>query len=389
MRFTARMAGWTLISVICVAVPICSAQHGAMPDNQAWRDPSPHTVQFITVDKDVRLEVLDWGGAGQPIVLLSGLGDTAHVFDDFAPRLTSQYNVYGITRRGFGASSGPVPGNENYSADRLGDDVLAVLDALKLDRPVLAGASIAGEELSSVGTRHPEKVAGLIYLEAGYGYAFYDRARGNLRIDMDELQRKLQRLQEDPADPRPLMQDLLENELPVFERDLQEQQKDYDPQWPPQPSPGAADLVSFHAYTAWIKRMYGIPDPEAEIRQEFESNPDGSLGKPPTPDSVLHAVRAGERKYANISVPILDIYAAPHDLSLIFKDDASGLAAAEAKDAAYGDTQAKAFQSGVPSLQVVRLAHANHYIFMSNEADVLRAMRTFIGGLPSRTANSQ
>ena len=97
MRFTARMAGWTLISVICVAVPICSAQHGAMPDNQAWRDPSPHTVQFITVDKDVRLEVLDWGGAGQPIVLLSGLGDTAHVFDDFAPRLTSQYNVYGIT----------------------------------------------------------------------------------------------------------------------------------------------------------------------------------------------------------------------------------------------------------------------------------------------------
>ena len=52
------------------------------------------------------------------------------------------------------------------------DDVLAALDSLKLNRPVLAGHSIAGEELSSIGSRHPEKVAGLVYLDAAYGYAF-------------------------------------------------------------------------------------------------------------------------------------------------------------------------------------------------------------------------
>ena len=75
-------------------------------------------------------------------------------------------SVYGITRRGYGASSGPESGCER---DCSGDDVLAVIDALKLNRPVLAGHSIAGEELSSVGSRHPEKVSGLIYLEAGYG----------------------------------------------------------------------------------------------------------------------------------------------------------------------------------------------------------------------------
>src|SRR5882762_9932294 len=129
-----------------------------------WHDPSPHSVQFLTVDENVKLEVLDWGGSGRPLVLLAGLGNTAHVFDDFAPKLTSEYHVYGITRRGFGASSVPASG---YSADQLGDDVLAVLNALKLDRPVLAGHSIAGEELSSVGTRDPERVAGLIYLDAG------------------------------------------------------------------------------------------------------------------------------------------------------------------------------------------------------------------------------
>jgi non-heme chloroperoxidase len=81
------------------------------------RDESPHTVHFVTVDGNVKLEVLDWSGSGRPLMLLAGLGDTAHVFDDFAPKLANTYHVYGITRRGFGASSVPDSG---YSADRLG-----------------------------------------------------------------------------------------------------------------------------------------------------------------------------------------------------------------------------------------------------------------------------
>jgi pimeloyl-ACP methyl ester carboxylesterase len=69
-----------------------------------WQDPSPHRVLFVTVEKGVQLEVLDWGGEGKAIVLLAGSGCTAHVFDDFAPKLTHDYHVYGITRRGFGSS---------------------------------------------------------------------------------------------------------------------------------------------------------------------------------------------------------------------------------------------------------------------------------------------
>src|SRR5262249_6898704 len=116
-----------------------------------WKDPSPHKVRFVTVEKNVVLEVLDWGGTGRPLVLLTGLGNTAHVFDKFAPKLMARYHVYGITRRGFGDSSNPPPTPDNYNADRLGDDVLAVLAALELDHPVLAGHSVAGEELSSIG----------------------------------------------------------------------------------------------------------------------------------------------------------------------------------------------------------------------------------------------
>src|SRR5262245_3154103 len=39
----------------------------ATPDT-AWKDPAAHTIQFLTVDKNVRLEVLDFGGSGSPIV---------------------------------------------------------------------------------------------------------------------------------------------------------------------------------------------------------------------------------------------------------------------------------------------------------------------------------
>jgi non-heme chloroperoxidase len=302
----------------------------ATPDT-AWKDLSPHTTYFVTVDKDVKLQVLDWGGSGRPVVLLTGLGDTAHQFDRFAPKLTGAYHVYGITRRGFGTSSAPAPTSANYSADRLGDDVLAAIDSLKLNRPVLVGHSLSGEELSSVGSRHPERVAGLIYLDAGYSYAYYDRSRGDLRIDVNELHRKLEQLQLMPQDPNPLIRELLETSLPALERDLRER--------PPAASTQPQPVV-----------------PPIEV-----------------------AVLAGMQKYTDIRVPILAIYALPHDQGLA---DPAARAAADAKDLETTGVQAKAFETGLPSARVVRLPHAGHYVFQTNEADVLREMNAFIGSLP-------
>ena len=345
-----------------------------------WHDPSPHSVQFVTVNDNVKLEVLDWGGKGRSLVLLAGGGNTAHVFDDFAPKLTSQYHVYGITRRGFGASSAPASG---YSADRLGDDVLVVLDALKLDRPVLAGHSIAGEELSSIGSRHPKRVAGLIYLDAAYGYAIYDSSQGYLSIDLEQLREKLDELRRaNLRDTKQLVQNLLQQDLPGFERDLEQLQKNLYavPAPVPPPAPDTADLASYAAFRSWEMRTQGIAFPEAELRELYETKPDGGVGKHRDYQTPFQAILDQQQKYADIRVPILAIYGDPHDLGT-FKN-ADEREAAEAGDMASVEAQAKAFEVGVPSVRVVRLPHANHYIFLSNEADVLQEMRTFISGLP-------
>src|SRR5512138_487863 len=105
-------------STIGIFAAIALAASGAEAQ-VSWQDPSPHTVRFVTVAPDVRLEVLDWGGTGRPVVLLAGLGNTAHVFDEFAVKLASDYHVYGVTRRGFGASSAPAAG---YGSDERGED---------------------------------------------------------------------------------------------------------------------------------------------------------------------------------------------------------------------------------------------------------------------------
>ena len=304
-------------------------------------DPSPHTVQFITVENKVKLEVLDWGGSGRPLVLLTGLGDTAHVFDEFAPKLTASYHVYGITRRGLGASSAPEPNATNYTADRLGEDVLAVIEALHLNKPVIAGHSIAGEELSFIGSHHPEKVAGLIYMEAGYPYALYDQANGELELDSIELRNQLRQFMEGYS---------------------MEPVKDYD------------------SLLANLQRV------EREVKEQQQDT--GNL--PPTPVSArmtpaLFAIMEGRERFTTLHAPALVIFADGDNLGPVSADDPQSRAQTVRQVLMKRDKelQIAAFERQVPSGHVARIPHATHYIFRSNEADVLREMNAFIASLPN------
>lgn len=241
-----------------------------------WRDSSPHKVTLVTVEDDVRLEVLDWGGsprqgsgqAGPALILLAGLSDTAHVFDDVAPMLAKRYRVVGVTRRGHPGSSAPATG---YGFERLAEDVVRVMDAVGLKDPVAVGHSFAGEEMHVLGARYSTRIAGLVYIDAAF--------------DRDD------KFEEYEAAARAL---------------------------PGPPSPKPADLASFTALRAFLTKAQGPPGPEARLRARYVANPDGSVRGRWTPEPhVIQAfsseTRAAYKTYnpERIRVPALAIYAAP------------------------------------------------------------------------------
>ena len=327
-----------LLALTAASGPVLPVSPAALLYSQQlapWRDPSPHRVQFVSVDENVRLEVLDWGGSGRPIVLLAGGGDTAHVFDDFAPKLTADYHVFGITRRGFGASSVPASG---YGADRLGDDVLAVLDSLKLNRPVLVGHSLGGEELSSVATRHPERVRGLIYLRPDTSMPS-TTARGRLLRSWARSRGPNLHLRVNPT-------------------------------WP---ASGRCKRT--------ISAVTDSQFPRRSTAKGWDSTPDGRVGKR---RDFPEAIMKGMKKYTDITVPALAIFSIPHNQGPWVNNstDPKVREAAKAYTAAeviLTERQAKAFENGVPGARVVRLP-AHHYVYLSNQADVLREMHSFLAG---------
>ena len=298
----------------------------------------PHTVQMVPVEEGVSLEVLDWGGTGRPLVLLAGLGDTAHVFDTFASKLTGNYHVYGITRRGRGASTAPKPNTTNYTADRLGEDVLAVINALHLDKPVIAGHSMAGEELSYIGSHYSEKVAGLVYMEAGYPYALYDQANGALDLDAIELRSQLLQFAKG-SEAQPV--------------------KDYD------------NLL------ANLERV------EVEVKKQQHNTrtvPPLPVSPRMTPD--LFAIMAGRERFTTIHGPALVIVGTDPDP--VNGDDPQAHAEAVRQSLQMRDKelQIAAWKRQIPSAHMLLIPHSTHYVFQSNEVDVLHGINNFIATLP-------
>ena len=337
----------TLLVVLAVgsvsAVALRSHVHAVAP----WRDLSPHHVRSIIVDRSVRLEVLDWGGSGQPLVLL-GCYLTAHVYDDIAPKLRDRFHVYGITRRGIGASDQPADG---YSVQRSADDVRDVMENLRLQNVVAIGTSCAGQILSLLGAQHAERLAGLVYLEAA-----------------DDP--TLTGADYDPPFPDPLT-------LPPLRRPMT-----------------VPDNSSFPAYRIAQRRDHGVAFPEAELREQFVVHADGSVGASRLSPQVRQAITVDSRMkpdYARIRVPVLAIYRT--DLS--FDEFSAAYAARSEQERAalrrqYDATRGmykrwqQDLRAGAPAARIVELPGANLYMFLSNEKDVVRELRAFAATLRGR-----
>jgi non-heme chloroperoxidase len=367
------------ISLLFASTLLCHQMNLAQnAPSTTWHDFSPHHTELITVDQGVQLEVLDWGGTGRPLVFLSGLGNTAHIWDDFAAKFTRNHHVYAITRRGFGKSTHASAG---YTPERLSDDILAVMTQLKIEKPVLIGHSIAGEELSSIGTRHRERVSALIYLDAAYTYAFYDAA-GDYQASLADLQQKIDALAKTPEDPT--LMDQVKAALPQFEENLKRKSNGVENPLPqPYPPPGPADKANFTAMTKRLSVAVGGVPPEAEPHESFLANPDGSVGAPNAASEAGSFILKSTEHYTTpIHLPILAIMSYPQNKGPNFHADTpKNIAAAAAADANQA-RQIDAFERGQPMAHVIRIAKANHYLFISNEPQVLIEMNKFLASLP-------
>ena len=302
--------------------------------NERSRDSRNQKVMSINVDRGVNVEVIDFGGEGRGLILLSGLSDTAHRFSRFAEKLTKKFHVYGITRRGFGKSSSPAPTPENYGSDRLGDDVLAVIDALHLEKPIVAGHSIGGDELSSIGTRHPEKVTGLVYLDALGPGAFYDEENPNTWMELIETKRNIERLLE-------LLQQGGPDVLPAGIA-LQKEVRTLD--------------IMLTSDIAFWKTI-----PEDIVKADAAR---------PRLNPVLIALLNGRRKYTTIKGHVLAICAIPAG-----KDEMS-------REIRKNQLRKiDAFEKANPNARIIRIENADHYIYESNEADVAHEIESFASQL--------
>lgn len=79
-------------------------------------------------------------GAGKPLLLLHGNGETHKIFDKAIPILEQHFTVYAIDSRGHGQSDAVL----EYHYDDFAEDIKCFIDELKLERPILYGFSDGG-----------------------------------------------------------------------------------------------------------------------------------------------------------------------------------------------------------------------------------------------------
>lgn len=303
----------------------------------AWRDPSPHRSGRVQVN-GVGLHYLDWGGSGEVIIFLAGIGSTAHIYDDLAPHFTDRFRVLALTRRGTGESDKPSTG---YDTGTLTADLLAFMDSMGVRRATLAGWSLGGSEITRAATIAPERVDRLIYFDAAYNYAGM-RAVGS----------------QDPVRTPPATE---------------------------------AELASFDAWRARYERLEGMWSPalEADARVTY-MQPDGTLRPDPMDvalerDALRHLGQSNP-DWSRLRVPVLAFYSVARvnpELLPVTDPEMRRLGQAYWTDVylPWQREQMEGLRAGAPQARIVEI-DAPHAIFLRPQdvARVIPEMDRFLAG---------
>jgi pimeloyl-ACP methyl ester carboxylesterase len=287
----------------------------------------------------VRVEVGEWSRTGEPLLFLSGMGRTAHAFDEFAPRLADRYRVLGITRRGWGRSTQPPDG---YDSQTLVGDIVAVMDSLHIPAAHVGGWSYGGNEATWLAVRHPERVRSVILLDSFDNSLVAGTFAGSDTMPW-------------PASP------------------------------PPRPPKTLHDV---------LEAERSSPDggnPLSEVCATSRVSSTGRYLGPVTADSVVgfRVLLGSERlPYSAVQQPVLAFYATVRGIEDMFPEAARLDSAGRARAALVTATVQRELLAGrrrieraLPGARIVEIPGATHAIFRSHPRLVLHEMRVFLDSI--------
>ena len=106
----------------------------------------------------------NWGGAGQPLVLLHGLASTSRIWDLTAPLLAQDFAVVAVDQRGHGDTAKPPHG---YDFATVAQDLATLLQTRGLDHPIIAGHSWGADVALELAAAQPNLLRGLVFVDGG------------------------------------------------------------------------------------------------------------------------------------------------------------------------------------------------------------------------------
>ena len=121
-------------------------------------------ARFVVLSSGIRVRIAESGpAAGPPVLLLHGWAASLFTYRHLVPALAQAgYRAIALDFRGHGLSDKPVDASAGFTSETLVADVLALLDALALDRADVIGHSMGGAVALQLAVRHPGRVSRLV-----------------------------------------------------------------------------------------------------------------------------------------------------------------------------------------------------------------------------------
>lgn len=306
-------------------------------------DKSSCKSDFVNVN-GIRLHYLDWGGKGPALLFLTGMGCSAYIFGDFAPRFVDRFHVLALDRRGHGDSDYPETG---YDPDTLTEDLRQFLDALQIEQVILAGHSMGYIELCHFTALYPDRVLKLVFLDAAY-----DNSSSENKAVFEK------------------------NPLPKM-----------IPAWP------ETDPTTIQDYIVTVKRLFParavIWDKvmDEQTRHTIKITSDGKVVDKMS-DTISKAISdtfvSYVPEYSTIQVPILSFFAVRDGFDYLSSDYMTEEQKVLVTDffktvlQPHQKQYIEQFQRNVPHARVVEISSGHHYCFIKQEQVVFEEMIEFL-----------